>query len=58
LGEFILFADADGSTDIAALRNFEDLIRSLEIKDFLICGSRSSPKTTRVNVSNWVILEF
>lgn len=41
LGENILFADADGSTDFDSLNKFEDLIKSGDGKnDMLICGSR------------------
>ena len=39
LGENILFADADGSTDFESLNKFEDLIKRGK-EDVLICGSR------------------
>lgn len=39
LGENILFADADGSTDFEALNKFENHIGK-GTDDVLICGSR------------------
>lgn len=39
LGEKILFADADGSTDFEAVNRFEEIINESD-KDVLICGSR------------------
>lgn len=39
LGENILFADADGSTDFESLNKFEELIKRGK-NDILICGSR------------------
>ena len=40
LGETILFADADGSTDFEALNKFEKSIHGKVTEDVLICGSR------------------
>ena len=39
LGENILFADADGSTDFEALNKFEKIIKE-GANEILICGSR------------------
>lgn len=39
LGENILFADADGSTDFEAVNKFEEIITERK-EDTLICGSR------------------
>lgn len=39
LGENILFADADGSTDFEAVNKFEEIINESN-EDVLICGSR------------------
>ena len=39
LGENILFADADGSTEFSAVNKFEEILNESEV-DSLICGSR------------------
>ena len=44
LGENILFADADGSTDFEALNKFESFIGK-GTEDVLICGSRCHLKS-------------
>lgn len=44
LGENIIFADADGSTDFEALNKFENYIGN-GAEDVLICGSRCHLKS-------------
>lgn len=50
LGEYILFADADGSTDFESLKRFE-LIYGKENGDLLICGSRYHSQNSKTEYS-------